>query len=72
MAKKHQPNDSRAWTPESPLHVDWNAVLEKKGQTAGITEHLEHADNPLVSKGQGSNHPMSPASHRSHIRQKKG
>ena len=72
MARKHRPKDSKTWTPDSPLQVDWSAVLEKKGQTAGITEHVEHVDNPLHPKGGGPNHPMSPASHKSHIRQKKG
>ena len=72
MARKRHPGSPKTWTPDSPLNVDWNTVLAKKGQAAGTTEQVEHVDNPLFPKGQGANHPMSPASHRSHIRQKKG
>lgn len=71
MAKKQPADQPKAWTPDSPLKVDWDKVRQDTTSANPLADKLDRSDNPLVSQGGSAKHPLNPTNHKSHIRQKK-
>ena len=69
MAKKTPSTPTKAWKPGDPLRFD--QAIRKDNQDHPAADPLEKADSPLFSQTGNVNHPMKPANHKSHIRQKK-